>query len=157
METAISVINYNPTTKQDIAHFTDKLVGEVESGAVSALEVHVKLTALEKCFKQVKDRVNALTMDEVNLHPEKTFDVFGNKVEKSELGISYDFSNCGDPIYIEINRQIDELKVKLKERESLLKSITHGSLHVAMEDTGEMVELFAPVRKSTSGIKVTLK
>ena len=34
----MSVVNYNPTTKEQIAAFTDKIVGEVESGAINALD-----------------------------------------------------------------------------------------------------------------------
>ena len=154
--TAMAVINYNPTTKEQIDTFTDKLVGEVSNGSASALEVHLKLTALEKCFKSVKDRINSMTMDEVNLHPEKTFELFGNKIEKAELGVKYDFSNCGDPVLSELDSQIKDLTRLKKEREDMIKHI-HGSLHVTVEETGEMVEIFAPLKTSTSGIKVFLK
>ena len=95
-------------------------------------------------------------MDEVNLHPEKTFELFGNKIEKAELGVKYDFSNCGDPVLSELDSQIKDLTRLKKEREDMIKHI-HGSLHVTVEETGEMVEIFAPLKTSTSGIKVFLK
>ena len=156
METAMSVVNYNPTTKEQIATFTDKIVGEVESGAISALELHVKLTAIESCFKQIKERIAESVMNEANVYTEKSFELFGAKVEKAELGTKYDFTLCNDPKYHDYKAEQEKIDKEIKEREKFLKAIP-GSIELTDETTGEVVTVYPPTKSSKSGIKVTLK
>lgn len=152
----MSVVNYNPTTKEQIAAFTDKIVGEVESGAINALELHIKLTAIENCFKQVKERIAEAVMEEVNVYSEKSFEMFGAKVEKAELGVKYDFTLCNDPKYVSYKTEQEKIEKDIKEREKFLKGIPK-SIELTNEETGEITTVYPPVKSSKSGIKVILK
>lgn len=155
METAISVINYNPTTKSDIAHFTHKLVGEVKSGLVNPLELRIKITAIQKCLDDVKAGISEYVMEEVK-QEEQTFEKFGAKVEKAELGTKYIYDNCNDPVHKMLMKEKSELDQQIKDREMFLKCIK-GSTDYINEDTGEITKIYPPQKQSTSGIKVTLK
>ena len=80
----------------------------------------------------------------------------GIKFSLAEVGTSYDFSNCGDFEWNELNNQIKDLKEQLKEREKFLKGIK-GSVIIGVVDkeTGELVnkEIYEPVKTSTSSFK----
>ncbi|HKR03496.1 MAG TPA: hypothetical protein VJY62_02590 [Bacteroidia bacterium] len=156
MESAYSVINYNPTTKEQAEKFALKLISEVKSGEVNPLELHVKLTAMQKAMDQVKKEIGALTLQEAEKHGAKMFEAYSSKIEIYELGTKYDFSNCNDPEWVEAKQKEDEAAEKRKERETLLRSVK-GSLEIVIPGTGEIAKVYPPTKSSTTGIKVTLK
>lgn len=156
MESAYSVINYNPTNKEQAEKFVLKLTSEVESGEVNPLELHVKMNAMQKAMDEVKKKIAPLTLKEAEKYSSKSFDAYSSKIEIVELGAKYDFSNCNDPEWIEAKQKEDAAAEKRKEREALLRTVK-DSLEIAIPGTGEIAKVYPPTKSSTTGIKVTLK
>jgi len=73
-----------------------------------------------------------------------------------ESGIFYDYKQCGHTKYKEICNQIDKLTVEKKELEKLLQAVKTMTPITDME-SGEIMEIHPPLKKSTTTIKVTIK
>ena len=87
---------------------------------------------------------------------EKVFSASGYKFEKVESGISYDFSNCNDPVIKSLSDEMKRLKEAIKEREAFLKSIPQGSVvDVVDKDTGEQYTVYPPLRRSSTTMRMT--
>ncbi len=142
-----------PKSRRDVNRIASGIINRIIEQELSALETDIKLRYWEKLIEAVRsnEQVKGLILEEVDLHPEKTFEEHGVEITKKELGVRFDFSDCGDSHHIELLNQIAELKAALKRRETLLKSIDG---EMADPETGEI--LYPPVRKSTTGISVKL-
>lgn len=78
----------------------------------------------------------------------------GVKFQVAEVGTSYDFSNCQDPVLAELEQQEKEIKEKVKERKEFLKAVPKEGIEFRHND--ELVQVFGPVKTSKSSFKVTL-
>ena len=76
-----------------------------------------------------------------------TFDV-------KEAGIKYDFSKCEDVIWNDIDKKMQMLTERKKEREAFLKSLKERFTYVD-ESTGEIITLYPPQKKSTTTYAIT--
>ena len=156
-QSAMSVINYNPTTKEEIAVFVDKIVSEVEIGAVNALELYIKMKAIESCFEQIQGKIRESIMNEVDVYTEKEFELFGAKVSKAETGTKYDYSVSNDTYYNDLAANKKRIDTEMKEREKLIKAAPATGLEIVNPDTGEVEKIFPPIKSSSTFIKVSLK
>lgn len=152
---AMSVINYNPTTKDEIETFVNKIVGEVENGAINPLELHVKIKAIESCLAQVSDKIKDAVMDEMQNYQEKNVEMFGAKIAKAETGVKYDYTVCGDPVLNSIMSDKKVLEQAEKNRQAFLKAANPNGTEIVCDD--EVVKIYPPIKTSSSFIKVTLK
>jgi len=150
-----SLLNLNPTNKQEAESFASKLTEAVETGMINPLELHVKLNAMKKAIEDAQKNTRDYVMREVNKYPERSFEIFSAKIEKSEVGVKYDFSECNDPELIEATNEENKYAEKRKEREAFLKALK-SSMNIVTED-GEAITIYPPKKSSTSFIKVTLK
>lgn len=154
--TAYSVINYNPTTKEQAESFANKLTEEVLQGEVNPLELHVKLTAMQKAFETVKTNIAKEVLAEAQKHNAPTFKAYTSEISIQELGVKYDFTNCGDLVYADLKKKEEELKMEIKNREAFLKSCKAGTELIDSE-SGEVYTIYPPAKSSTTGVKVILK
>ena len=150
-----SLLNLNPTNKQEAESFASKLTLAVQEGQINPLELHVKLNAMKKAIEDVQKNTRDFVMSEANKYHEKSFDAFTAKIEKSETGIKYDFSVCCDPDWQLATQYENEFADKRKEREAFLKTLK-APIEIVTSD-GECITIKPPVKSSQSFIKVTLK
>lgn len=151
----MSVLNYGVTNKQEADLFADKLISEVKDGQVNPLELHVKLTALQRALDKVKKEIVPMTIKEAEKYSSRNFSAYNSKLEISELGVKYDYSGCGDAEW-EHYKQIEEsAAASRKGREEFLKAIK-GETEIMNSLTSEMIKVSPPVKSSTTGLKVTL-
>ena len=71
------------------------------------------------------------------------------EINEQMTGVRYSFDNCGDPIW-------NELNAKIKEREAFLKTIK-GSKQELIEETGEVVKIFEPVKSGKMSLIVKVQ
>lgn len=154
MTTTLDIINISPSTKDEAELFAQKLTEEVEAGAENPLRLTVKLNAMGKAIETVKKNILEYALNEAEKYEGKKFDAYGAEVSISELGTKYSFEGCNDPVWNEANEQMKKWEEKKKEREKFLKTIT-TSMDVIIE--GEALTLNAPIKTSTTGLKITLK
>jgi len=139
MESAISQFTYLPSSKEERATFVTMCVEEIESGTRNPLELELMLKNLEETISAIRkhDRVKALVLSEAQKYPERTISFHGAQITKTGRS-AYDFSGCNDSAYSRMIAEQEELKAKIKERETFLKTIKPG-IEVADAETGEML------------------
>lgn len=100
-----------PENKAQIDSFKNAVIGEILSGDVNPLEVHIRLKILEDTIKAIKTdiRVKNAVMDEAYKYDKQTY--LGANIAVT-IRKTADYSN--DPIHT-------KLKADLKARETFLK------------------------------------
>jgi hypothetical protein len=88
-----------------------------------------------------------------NGEKEKFTSARGVKFENAETGTSYDFTNCGDPILVDLEEKAKAFAEQVKSRKEFLKTID-GSVNILIGD--EVVTVYPPVKSSKSSFKVSL-
>jgi len=156
METAISTLTYFNTSKEGINRFVDKVVSEVEGGLINPLDLVIYLRSIQKSIDGINDKVKQMIIDEADKYPQKSFEYKGAMISKEELGTKYDYENCEDMIWGKLDSEIKGLTEKKKERETFLKTIKDPIGYTDTE-TGETWKVNPPIKRSTSGVKVTIK
>ncbi len=154
--TAQSVISLCPSTKEQIDIFANQLIDDVEQGVTNPLALHIRLKLIEKSFEKVYAAIKDQVVAEAEKHNQKTFDHMGCKIEVKEMGVNYDYSACNDPEWNQANEFIESYKLSIKERQEFLKALKKKET-IVNEETGEIIEIFPPVKTSTTSIAVTPK
>lgn len=147
MNRAMTIISDIPANKAGIKIFADAIVTAVMDGDTDPLEVRIKIDAIEKIIKSVKDDIafRDAVMDRSDMEPDKTFEFNGVKITKAESA-RYDYSD--DPYWNELKDQEGEIAAYRKEREEILKS-----LKAPTEINGVLCN--PPAKQSTSYVRVT--
>jgi len=149
----------------------NNLYTSVMEGYSSAIQIAEMFKFVEETSKQLKEITDDngknsfinLVREEITKNSDdgKSFTTkFGNKFELLEAGVKFDFSSCGDPIWNQLNEELEKIKIQLKERESFLKSLKSSVVvDIVNPKTGEIHEqtqLFPPIKSSTSTYKQTM-
>lgn len=154
--TPIGTLRLFASTQTQIDVFSDSIIQSVKEGEVNPLEVLIQIRALQKVSDRVLKEINDNLLKESDKYSETSFDFMGAKIEKAELGTKHDYAACGDTEYEMMDAQMNSLKQRIKEREEFLKSIKQD-ITLVDQFTGEIVTVHPPTKKSTSGLKVTIK
>lgn len=155
-ETPVSALRMLATTQTEIDRFSDGLIQSVKDGEVNPLEILVMLRAFDKVSKRVLSEIDENYLKEADKYPEKKFELFGASIEKAEVGTSYDYTVCCDPIFEERESSMNAAKTLLDERKEFLKGLKEP-MTMIHEPTGEVITIRPPAKKSTSGLKVTIR
>lgn len=142
--------------KEAIDKTAAEITSIINSGEANPLLILGNIKSWEKVFEKVKEAVIRAAISEAEKYPEKEVSIYGIKFEKTEAGVSYDYKSCGHTKYNEICNQIEELTVKKKELEKTLITIKSPTT-IVDNDSGEIMTITPPVKRSTETIKVTLK
>jgi hypothetical protein len=132
-----------------------EVVRQLQDDEINALDVKIALKQMEVAIDQVKKVADRLAADEAAKYGEKSFSYKGARIELAELGTKYDFSPCGYPPLQRIETSITEYSEQAKAAQAWLKSIK-GKTEFVDPETGEMCEVYPPIKRSTTGIKITL-
>ncbi len=82
--------------------------------------------------------------------------MYGALYSVKEFGTSYDYSNCGDNKYKKLLEHQEKLKKEIKKREDFLKGISRHET-VVDEETSEILTVYPPVKKSSTGVQISIK
>jgi rRNA maturation endonuclease Nob1 len=144
-------------TKTQLKIAAEHVINDIiENGnAIPAAEA---LSAMEAFVKEVKSSKQYIDFvrEEIQKHGKVANTASGTKLELSEVGTKYDFSNCNDQLLVDLEMQIDALEAQLSQRKDFLKTVTLSGLIVTNEDTGETYKVYPPSKTSTSSYKVTI-
>ena len=143
------------TTKAYRQDFAQCVVNGLKDGLSDPLKVHLQVKCMEDLIKQITSHPEDkdLTLDEAAKYG-KSFEMHNAKFEVKEMGVKYDYSNCGDPIYNRLAEELAELEKKVKDRQAFLKAVQPGT-ELLIED--EVIVLYPPIKTSTTSITVNLK
>jgi hypothetical protein len=141
-------------SKASLAGIVTSLTLRVMDEEESAIEQATKLDFIIKACTKAKEDIRSFVLDELEKDKEKK-EYFGYRVEPAEVGTTWDYSRCNDKVYIALEAKMAKLKDEMKDREAFLKSIKSSETLVD-EETGEVVRIYPPVKRSTSSAKFTL-
>lgn len=137
----------------------------------SAVQVAEMFKFVEETHKQLKEITDEngkngfteLVREEIQRNSDNQKSMvtkYGNKFELMEAASKTDCSACGDPIWNDLNEQLEYYKTAVKERETFLKSLKSSiKLDIINPRTGEFfesVEIFPPIKTTTSTYKQTM-
>jgi len=150
-----NVLSIFATTKETRQQFAQVVIDEMKLGIADPMKIHLQVKCMEDFIKQITSHPDYkdLTLDEAAKYG-KSFEMHNAKFEVKEMGVKYDYSNCGDPIYNELSQKMAELEKEIKDRQAFLKAVKPGT-EILVED--EVVVLYPPVKTSTTSITVNLK
>jgi hypothetical protein len=126
METALSTISALPSGRDQVARFTRMLKDEILANTKDPLKILVQLKYIEKTIADVlKDKeIDVHFLNEFELYnKEKIVEVNGAKLQTQEVGVKYFYEESGDPEWSDLEKKIQELTEKKKEREKFLQNI----------------------------------
>jgi len=144
------------TTAIGIKETAQEFLTAVDEGVINPLELKVALKGFEKLIEHLK-KVDEMAYDEALKYDGKVFNFHGATIEKSEsLGVKYDYSNCNHPEYTTLLTQLEPLLKRKSEIEKELQGMKK-KMTVVNEETGEIVEVYPPIKRSSNGLKISFK
>ena len=158
---ATDIIRFDniPSTKQEQRQLAEALAQKVADGDVSPISAYVQMKSLGNVIdsflknKEVKD----LAIAEIEKYGKGETPSFrGATMRTGETSVKYDFTVCGDPVWDELNAQLEQIKGQMSVREKYLKNIQSPKAEID-ESTGEIYTLYPPARQSTTSVIVIYK
>lgn len=114
----------------------------------------LKAKKAEEFFKNIQEELKKDALKEAEKYPERVVEVFGAKFEKTSVFTEYDFSNCNDVVLEDLTNIAANAKQCMEERKAFLKALREP-ITILNEETGEVIKIYPPVKKTTDGIKIT--
>lgn len=146
------------TTKEQRTEFTYQLIERLNAGELDPLKTHLQVKALEdmlETLKANKDYKDAVLQAAV-LNG-KDFEYMSAKFNIREVGVKYDFSQCGSNEYNDIMVDFNDVTKRKKDMEDFLKKVPHQGLDIINGVTGEVTKVYPPAKSSTTSVAVSLK
>lgn len=156
MNLTLSNLSLFETNKKERQDFAIQVTNNLMEGLADPLKVHLQVKCMEDIIKQLTS--NTVYKDIVLTEAQKygkSFEQHNAKFEIKEMGVKYDYSNCGDPVYRELEDKLSILEAEIKNRQTLLKSIPISGQEILIGD--ELVKVYPPSKSSTTSITVNLK
>jgi hypothetical protein len=152
---AMDVMRIMPSTKDEVTRFASQLIEQVQNGSVNPIQLKAAFKMVEQVGKQFDAATKENQMIEAERYP-KTFNAYGFEIQRTELGTEYDYLSTGDPVYAERHAAVESAKSLLNERAAFLRSVKEPTT-ILHEQTGEIVTITPPLKKSTTGLKFTIQ
>jgi hypothetical protein len=154
--TATGVLRILPVTKEEIARFSKQVIQQVQAGEVNPMEILVLIRAFQAAGKTILDCIKTNLQAEGDKYSEKTLEVFGARVEKADVGVSYAYEHSCDREWERLRTDMETAMERLKEREEFLRTLK-TPLDIYDKETGETWTIHPPLRKGSEGFKVYIK
>ena len=154
MENSLEVINQLPllnVTKADMRNVIDVIIAKVNDGESDPLHTFLMAKKGEELFKQLVKASKTIAEDHTTLSKNETYTTFGCEVREQATGVKYDFTNCDDGEWNDLQSKIDSLTEQRKEREKFLKSITKP----IFDEDG--IQINPPIKTGALSLVVTIK
>jgi hypothetical protein len=137
-------------SKAIIVDHAKSLLQLIEEGHIDPLSVAMQMKYLQDVMELAKEKLREYVINELSKYPKgEDITKHGATFQLKEAGVSYDYSGCGHSHYNELKQQIGILTDQCKEIEKFLRTVKE-SITVVDETTGEIITIYAPVKKSTT-------
>lgn len=151
----IELIKSGPQTGGQILEFQEEILESVKNGFEDPLFLIVKLKAFQKAIDGCIDQIHEHALSEAQKHGQKSFSIYGAKIEIKEMGTKWFFDKTGDPIIGRIANQKEEISQKEKDRQSFLKTLKEKTSFLD-EETGEVFTVYPARKESKTGIAISI-
>lgn len=149
---ALSTITIMPSNGEQLASYKQALKSEILSGNYDPLEIHKMLKFAEKAIADtLKDEQIEDAIYNEAIKYGKSFERFGCQFSIKAVGVSYDYSGCGDIFYDALVKEMEAIKSEIKKREEMLKALPD----TGMADPENGIVIYPPMKRGKD--KVTIK
>jgi hypothetical protein len=146
---SIELNSINPS-KFSIELLKQVVVSHFRETGENPLEMLVKAEALVQLLEGIRSELKEDVINQLDLHPQGKAIVLDAEISRIESGVKYAYD--GDHTWLKYNQELEAIKFKQKERESLLKTIKEPLVD---PETGEMI--YPAPKFSTTTFKISLK
>ena len=146
-------------SKETMQIQSNVLIQSIVEGEIDPLQAVAKIRFLSDMLTAAlkDDRVKDIILGEIDKNGGKDATAFGVKFTQKEMGVSYDYTVCGDPEYDQLSAEMEDLKARMKEREKFLLGIPAEGLPMVDQETGDCYKIIRPLRRASLGYSVTFK
>jgi hypothetical protein len=154
----MELIKFNHTTKEERTAVVREIFQEVLEGRINPMELHIRMKCIEEVVKQLTSMpaYKAIVLDDAEKHG-KSFQYHNAKVDIREVGVKYDYSQCGNSQLAELYEKQEAIAEHIKAREAYHKSLPKNGIGAINPSTGEVETHYPPAKTSTTSVAVTLK
>lgn len=153
MKQNLTINNEWIPNKSSIEEISNNFVNPIINGDVQIEKGILILRALKKAIEDAEEKIYDDVVDAISKYGKEGASINGAKIIIKEVGVKYDFENCNDSIWNDLNNQIKELMEKRKEREAFLRNIIKMTSFVN-DETGEIYTINPAIKKSTTGFQI---
>ena len=152
--TANGTFSLLPQTKAEVNSFFNLLKKEILGGEIDPLQFMVRFQGISELIEMIdKDQdIRRATLNEDDKYGQKTFKLHGATVQVKDVGVRYDFTQCGSADWKFKSDLIESHKANLKKLEEFLKHVPESGM--VDPQTGEFI--YPPARKSTTTVIIKL-
>lgn len=165
---ATSVVALFETNKDQRGSFVMSVLDALDKGRIDPLKLHKQVKSMEQIVKMFTNKDDfpitakeyskrILEAAEKQDKTGKQFEMYDAKWQIKEVGVKYDYSQCNDPLHVELSQQIERLTASLKEREKFLQTLPVKGMSFVDEETSEVSTIYPPSKTSTTSVSVTLR
>lgn len=153
--TQIEILSSQVIDKTAAAEMAQLIISAIENGDVDALNLKIKIKAIENVIETIKPILDKEARSIAEREGAKSFSRLGSTVKLQETGVKYDYSNCQDPKHLKLTESFEAAKAAKEKRETYLKALDKSET-IVDEDSGEIVTIYPPIKRSTSSVVITL-
>jgi len=154
-DTPSSVLQLLNADKAALEKFANSIIQDVKQGRENPLEIQLLIKKYEFVLNEIKENIKPNVNTETAKYGEKEFEYGGAKCHYTPVKTEYDFGVCGDPVWNDLDRIVKKSTADRKQREDFLKNVIEP--FQSIDYHGEISIINPPNKKSTYGLKVTLK
>jgi hypothetical protein len=140
--------------KQEISAMAQRMVYQSAENGDDILSQLALSTKFKHFFTEIESELNKASIEDLRKHEGK-LSKHGVDFAITETGIKYDYSET--PQWVELEKQITELKEKQKQVETFCKALKSQTLTEVDTETGEAHLFVKPSKTSTESIRKTIK
>lgn len=154
----IALLSQFPTSKTEQKEMVDIMVEALKTGNENPLRIEAAMANIEAVIKEYRANkdVKEILLDEVRKYHNATAEIYNATFQEREVGVKYDFSQCGHVRYNELVEQIAALTEQKKQIEAEIRAHKDVFIYTDIE-TGESYEVNPPKRMASSQVVVTIK
>lgn len=155
----LALLSQFPTSKTEQKEMVAQMVEALKSGNEDPLRIEAGMANIESVVKEYRanKEVKEILIDEVSKYPKGVAEIHNATFQIKDVGVKYDFSNCGHLAYNELCAKIAELTEQKKELEGIMKAHGDKSWILTDAETGESYEVNPPFRTASQQVVVTIK
>lgn len=154
----IALLSQFPTSKTEQQEMVAHMVEALKTGNENPLRIEAAMANIEAVVKEYRGNkeVKEILLDEVRKYPKSIAEIYNATFQEKEVGVKYDFSQCGHVKYNELVEKIAALTEQKKQLEAEIRA--HKDIFIYTDvETGESYEVNPPKRTASCQVVVTIK
>lgn len=143
-------------SKTLVQQYAGQIIEQVEEGGRETLNALAQLEFFSQVIEAAKARIREIATDELDLFGAEAktgVTKYGVTFKLKETGVRYNYTHTAK--FNEIKAQEDAIAEKRKALEEQLK-ILKGATTMIDQETGEMIDLFPPIKSSKTTCEISL-